>query len=175
MTAVSIRPADAGQTGLLSETGQRLFVQTYGNISGAEDLAAHVEDYFGERAVSAELAKTGVRYFLAWDNGDVAGFLKTRESDIPDAIPAAAATEVQQLYVDANHQRKGIGRLLMDAAVAVARDAGHEGVWLSVWQEAPWAIHFYQDYGFHTVGTTDFWLGKSKYTDFLMWLPVSTG
>ena len=175
MTGVSIRPAGTEQTELLSETGQRLFVQTYGNISGAEDLAAHVEDYFGERAVSAELGKSDVHYFLAWDEADVAGFLKTREIIIPDAIPAGTATEVQQLYVDADHQRKGIGRLLMGEAVALARAAGHDGVWLSVWQEATWAIHFYQDYGFHTVGTTDFWLGKSKYTDFLMWLPVSAG
>ena len=137
-----------------------------GSISGAEDLEIHVEDHFGRRAVLIELGRPDVRYFLASDAGDVAGFLKVRDSDIPDAVPASRATEVQQLYVDADHQRMGIGRLLMDEAVSeVARRRGHEGVWLSVWQEAPWAIHFYQDYGFHTVGTTDFWLGQSKYTD----------
>ena len=57
MTEVTIRQANAEQAALLAETGRRLFVQTYGNISGAEDLAAHVEDYFGEQAIIAEIAK----------------------------------------------------------------------------------------------------------------------
>ena len=175
MSPVTISRADAGQAELLSATGRRLFVQTYGNISGAEDLAAHVDETFGEPAVRAELAKPGVKYFLASDEGDVAGFLKVRVCDVPAVVPAETALEVQQLYVDTDHQRRGIGRSLMSEALNVALESGLEGVWLSVWEEAPWAIHFYQDYGFHTVGTTDFWLGRSKYNDYVMWLPASAG
>lgn len=172
MTDVTISEGIADQAAALAETGQRLFVQTYGNISGAEDLAAHLEDYFSLRVVAAELDNPDVRYFLARDDEDVAGYLKIRRGDVPDAVPASGAVEVQQLYVDADHQRKGIGRLLMDQAVSVAREEALDGVWLSVWEEADWAIHFYQAYGFHTVGTTDFWLGKSHYKDYLMWFPI---
>ena len=172
MIDVEVSEAKPDQVDTLSSTGKRLFVQTYGNISGAEDLAAHVEDYFSLQAVSSELDNPDARYFLAIDGDDVAGFLKIRRGDVPDSVPASQATEVQQLYVDADHQRKGIGRKLMDQAVAVARSDGHDGVWLSVWEEAEWAIHFYQAYGFHTVGTTDFRLGQSVYKDFLMWFPL---
>ena len=172
MTDVVVSEAMADAAGTLAATGQRLFVQTYGNISGAEDLAAHLEDYFSMGAVTAELDNPDVRYFLARDGDAVAGYLKIRRGDVPDAVPASGAIEVQQLYVDGDHQRKGIGRLLMDQAVSVAREGAQEGVWLSVWEEADWAIHFYQAYGFHTVGTTDFWLGKSHYKDYLMWFPL---
>lgn len=172
MTEIAISEAMADVAETIASTGQRLFVQTYGNLSGAEDLAAHLEDYFSLRAVAAELEDPDTRYFLAKDRDEVAGYLKIRCGDVPDAVPASRAVEVQQLYVDADHQRKGIGRLLMDHAVSLAREGAQDGVWLSVWEEAGWAVSFYQAYGFHTVGTTDFWLGKSRYKDYLMWFPV---
>ena len=174
MSSISINAATAADVETLSSNGRRLFVQAYGAISDADDLAAHVEEYFGVDAVAAELGKQGVHYFLATDRDVVAGFMKLRQSEIPDAVPASAATEVQQLYVDANQQRKGIGRQLMDHAVAIAGQRGDEGVWLSVWQEADWAVRFYEAYGFRSVGITDFWLGRSNFTDHVMWLPVDT-
>ena len=174
MTDIRISSSSMADVGVLSSTGRRLFVQAYGEISGAEDLAAHVDEYFSEQAVANEIGKKDVQYFLASDGDDVAGFLKIRRGEIPDAVPASAATEVQQLYVDAVHQRKGIGRLLMDHAITVAKQKSDDGVWLSVWQDADWAISFYEAYGFWIVGTTDFRLGGSSYTDYLMWLPTDS-
>jgi ribosomal protein S18 acetylase RimI-like enzyme len=102
----------------------------------------------------------------------VAGFLKLRHGAIPSQVPLANGIEVQQLYVAPDQQRKGVGRLLSDRSVAVAQEQGADGLWLSVWQEADWAVNFYRAYGYRTVGTADFWLGKSHFTDFLMCLPL---
>lgn len=172
MSDLQIRDAVRGDIESLAITGQRLFIATYGNICGPDDLAAHVDDYFSEGAVARELDRDGVRYLLAMDEQDIVGFLKLRQSDIPRSVPADSAFEVQQLYVSADRQRHGIGRRLMDRAVEIAEQASVQGLWLSVWDEADWAICFYQRCGYHTVGTTDFWLGESHYNDFLMWLPV---
>ena len=74
--------------------------------------------------------------------------------------------------MDAAWQRKGIGRALMDWAVATAREQGRAGLWLSVWQDADWATAFYQRYGFRQVGTAEFWLGRTRFEDDLMWLDL---
>jgi len=169
---IEIRAATKADVEAVSATGRRLFVQAYGNTSGAEDIAAHVEDYFGESAVAVELAEPDVTYLLAMDDDDIAGFMKTRQSAIPDDVPANRALEVQQLYVCASQQRKGIGRLLMDRTVSSAREGGFEGLWLSVWQDADWAVNFYRAYGYQVKGTAVFELGQSRYTDFLMWFPL---
>lgn len=174
MSEIRIREADSGDIENLATTGQRLFIATYGNISGADDLAAHVDDYFSESAVATELERDGVRYMLAMDGDEIAGFLKLRRSSVPKSVPAESALEVQQLYVSPDRQRCGIGRLLMDCAVEIAQEDLVQGLWLSVWEQADWAIRFYQRCGYHTVGTTDFWLGESHYNDFLMWLPAET-
>jgi len=74
--------------------------------------------------------------------------------------------------VDAAWHRKGVGRALMDRAVAAAREQGCAGLWLSVWQDADWATAFYEAYGFRTTGTAEFRLGRTCYEDYLMWLPL---
>jgi len=156
----------------LSEAGGRLFEQAYGGYSSADDLAAHVREYFGRDTVAAELQKPDVRYTIARDGDAIAGFVKMRRGAAPDSIPAADAIEVQQLYVDAAWHRKGVGRALMDRAAAAAREQACEGLWLSVWQHADWATAFYEAYGFRTTGTAEFWLGRTCYKDYLMWLPL---
>lgn len=157
----------------LSAAGEHLFVQAYGSYSPADDLAAHVRDYFGRDNVAAELQKPDVRYAIARNGDAIAGFAKIRRGAAPDTTSAADAIEVQQLYVDAACQRKGVGRALMDWAVAAAREAGVAGLWLSVWQDADWAIAFYEAYGFCRVGTAEFWLGGTRFDDYLMWLDLS--
>ena len=156
----------------LASAGERLFVQAYGKYSRPDDLQLHVEQYFGRENVLAELQKQGVSYTIAYDDDAIAGFIKISRGPTPDSIPAAEAIEVQQLYVDANRQRKGVGRSLMDLAVATARQEGHAGLWLSVWQDADWATGFYEAYGYRRAGTAEFRLGKSLFADHLMWLAL---
>jgi ribosomal protein S18 acetylase RimI-like enzyme len=171
MTSIEIRAGADADIEVLAETGRKLFTAAYGNISGADDLAAHIDDYFSVAAVTSELQREGVQYDLAMDGDDIVGFLKTRRSATPDQVPLSNGIEVQQLYVSQDQQRKGIGRMLTDRAVSIAREQGADGLWLSVWQEADWAVNFYRAYGYRTVGTTVFRLGKSRFTDFLMCLP----
>ena len=173
MTSIEIRAGTDADVEMLAETGRRLFTAAYGNISGADDLAKHVDDYFSATAVASELQRQDVQYHLAMDGDDIVGFLKTRRSAIPDQVPLANGIEVQQLYVSPDQQRKGIGGLLTDRAVSIAREQSADGLWLSVWQDANWAVNFYRAYGYRTVGTADFWLGRSHFTDFLMCLSVT--
>jgi ribosomal protein S18 acetylase RimI-like enzyme len=168
-TGIRFAEASGADAAALSAAGQRLFVQAYGKYSRPDDLAAHVGQFFGHDSVAIELQKPDVGYTLALDGDAIAGFIKIRRGAAPDAVPAAQAIEVQQLYVDAERQRKGIGRMLVDHAVAAARVEGYPGLWLSVWQDADWATGFYEAYGFQKAGTAEFWLGRSRFMDYLMW------
>ena len=164
--------AVAADAAALSTAGERLFVQAYGRYSPADDLAAHVRDYFGRDSVAGELENPDVRYMIARAGDAIAGFVKIRSGYPPETIPCADVLEVQQLYVDTAWQRKGVGRGLMDWAVAAAREQGRAGLWLSVWQDADWATSFYEAYGFHRAGTAEFRLGRTRFEDDLMWLDL---
>ena len=101
-----LRLVDASMSDVdeLSAAGRRFFTQAYGPHSEPDDLVVHVGQYFGRDAVEAELQKAEITYTVALDGDAIAGFIKLRRGPSPEAIPAADAVEVQQLYVDAERQ-----------------------------------------------------------------------
>lgn len=171
---IAIRPAVSTDIDALSAVGMASFEATYGGLSAAADVVAHLDAHFSPDAVVREMALPDRHYLLATVDGEPAGLAKLREGDGPDAIPQSPAIELQQLYVLPDKQRYGIGARLIRAVVDVAANKGAPGVWLSVWQDADWATDFYRKAGFTEVGTAEFRVGKTRYTDFLMWLRVET-
>lgn len=174
MTAsISIREAGVDDVATLSAIGHASFRAAYENWSEPDDLVAHLEDFFSEVAIHAAMGLPGCHYLLAL-NGDVAvGFTKIREGKQPDEIPVALALELHQVYVMPDQQRFGIGGRLIGAARRYAHEQSADGVWLTVWEDAPWAVNCYRKYGFEQVGTMDFKLGRATYNDLVMWRPVT--
>ena len=172
-TNISIREAGVGDVATLSAIGHASFRAAYENWSEPDDLVAHLEDFFSEAAIRAAMGLPGCRYLLALNAGLGIGFIKIRAGAQPVEIPAARALELHQVYVMPDQQRFGIGGRLIDAAVRYAQEQSADGVWLTVWEEAPWAVNCYRKYGFEQVGTMDFKLGQTIYNDLVMWCPVT--
>ena len=82
--------------------------------------------------------------FVAVDGDEVVGRLSVAR----DPHPASAHVADLGLIVAASHRRRGIGKLLLDTAVAWARGAGVRKLELHVF---PWnepAIRLYETFGF---------------------------
>ena len=169
---LKIRFANAADAPELAAIGSRVFWDAYGGTAPDDDIADHVEGYFSESVVRAEISRPDVTYFMASEDGRCAGLVKMRDSDVPALVLADSAVEVQQLYVSMDFQRRGVGALLLDAVVAATRMRGIDGIWLSVWTDADWATKFYFKYGFESRGEIPFMLATTEFIDHLMWLPV---
>lgn len=169
----TVRVATVADARELSRVGTQSFSDAYRGTADDTDIDAHLDHCFSEAAIRREMAQPAVRYFVANRGTTTAGLVKLRNGAVPDQLPVDRAVEVQQLYVASAHQRSGIGGRLMDAAIADARGGQADGVWLSAWTEADWAVSFYRARGFEIVGTVPFLLGRSKFTDYLMWYPFS--
>lgn len=175
MTAtISICAAGPDDAAELSLVGQASFRQAYENWSAPADLEAHLAEFFSESAVRDAMASTGCQFLLAKNGSDAAGYVKVRDSEKPERVPVPRALELQQVYVHPDQQRYGIGGKLLEAARNYAAEQSADGVWLTVWEEATWAVNCYRKYGFEQVGEIDFKLGNTTYNDFLMWLPVTS-
>jgi len=167
-----IREAGVDDVAAISVIGLKSFREAYENTCGPDDLILHLDEFHVEAAVLAQMGSQSNDYLIAENNSRPAGFAKLRESPPSPAAPATRVIELHQLYVLPEQQRYGIGGHLLEAVVNHARDKGAEGVWLSAWEDATWAVNFYRKHGFETVGTTEFRLGKTVYTDLIMWRPV---
>jgi ribosomal protein S18 acetylase RimI-like enzyme len=56
----------------------------------------------------------------------------------------------------------------MRTCLATADDLGCDAIWLGVWERNERAIHFYERWGFVTVGNRQFALGPELQTDLVM-------
>jgi diamine N-acetyltransferase len=63
---------------------------------------------------------------------------------------------------------RGIGKILLDKAITVAREARLVYILLGVWEKNPKAIAFYRKQGFEQFDTHNFVIGDDVQTDFLM-------
>jgi len=172
MGEITIRETDIDDVTVLSAIGHGSFREAYQHHSEPDDLLEHLDAFFSEKAIRAEIVLPGRHYLLAINDGVPAGFVKIRESTRPDDVPASRALELSQVYVTTEQQRYGIGSKLIEAAARFARDKAADGIWLTVWEDAPWAVNCYLKNGFEVVGTADFHLGSSTYNDFVMWRPT---
>ena len=75
--------------------------------------------------ITTEIDSPAVRYLKASEDDLLAGLIKLRDSDVPELLAGKTAIEVQQLYVSVDFQRRGVGALLMDAAIDVARERAY--------------------------------------------------
>ena len=169
---IEIREAVLADVASLSQIGHASFRAAYEEWSESDDLIAHLEEFFSPDAIRGEMELPGHTYLMAIRDEDPVAFVKIRENTRPDEVPATRALELHQVYVLPEQQRFGIGGLLIEAAARYARDKAADGIWLSVWKDATWAVSCYRKYGFDEVGTTEFQLGRTVYSDLLMWRPV---
>jgi ribosomal protein S18 acetylase RimI-like enzyme len=60
---------------------------------------------------------------------------------------------LDELAVAPAHGRRGVGRTLVDEAVAWAGAQGLPAVTLTTFRDVPWNCRYYEKLGFHTVAT----------------------
>lgn len=74
------------------------------------------------------------------DESVIAGFVHVLELD--------GHAHLEQLSVSPEHGRRGYGRKLVEAAMAFARDSGHDRMSLRTFAGVPWNAPFYERLGF---------------------------
>ena len=67
--------------------------------------------------------------------------------DLVDGEP-----HLEEIDVDPAHGRRGVGRALLEAVCAWAREAGHAALSLTTFRDLPWNAPFYERAGFRTLG-----------------------
>ena len=90
------------------------------------------------------------------------GFIRVT-ADSPAPVAGCSDTEISTFYVQPRHHGAGIGKRLLNAACAHARDMQAGSVWLATNAENDPAIGFYLAQGFDHVGETHFRVQDQAY------------
>ena len=158
-------PADAA---LLSELGARTFSETFAVDNTPEDLAAYLATSFSVAQQTAELEDPAATFLIAEIDGSAVGYAKLRYGEPEKGIEGVNPIELVRLYVSREWLGRRVGEQLMRACLDEARKAGHDTIWLGVWERNNRAQAFYRKWDFRTVGEHMFKLGSDLQRDLVM-------
>ena len=164
---VTVRRAALADAATLAELGTATFIDTFGHLYKPEDLQAFLDESHTPVAYAQVLANSHYALWIAEADGRAIGYAQAGPCGLPHADARPADGELKRLYVRAGIQGGGIGRALMDAAMAWLLQDGPRTLWLSVWSENFGAQRFYARYGFEFAGEYEFIVGAQRDHEFM--------
>jgi ribosomal protein S18 acetylase RimI-like enzyme len=169
---IEIRRATEADAKALTDLGRKTFIETFAKDNRQEDMDLYLAETFGEEKQLREICDPYRYIEMAWAGDQAAGFLHLMKSTPDPSVVGSSPIEILRLYVDARWHGKGIGPALMERCIEIAREKGHETLWLGVWERNFRARSFYEKFGFKRIGQHFFYLGKDEQLDWIMVLPV---
>ena len=165
---LTIRRGTPDDAALLSELGARTFTETFAADNTPEDLAAYIATSFNVAQQTAELEDPASTFLIAEVDGHASGYARLHKGEPEKGVEGTNSVELVRLYVLRDWLGRGIGEQLMRACVDEARQAGHDSIWLGVWERNGRAQAFYRKWNFRAVGEHVFPLGLDQQRDILM-------
>ena len=174
---MTIRRAAAADAATLADLGARTFVETFGHLYGADDLQAFLADSHAGATYARVLADPAHALWLAERPGPdgvprAIGYAQAGPCGLPHPEVRPGDGELKRLYLLADAQNGGIGRALMDAAMAWLLRDGPRTLWISVWSENFGAQRFYERHGFSFVAEYEFPVGAQRDREFMYRRPA---
>ncbi len=166
-----IRPALPTDAQALAALGDRLWRETYTGLIPAANIDLHLAATFGLQQQRAELSDPANTTLVLDGAGGLLGYALLRACGPEmgkDPFRFTHPLEVARFYVDRGLHGTGAALTLMTAVLDHATTAGHDGVWLQVWEQNPRALRFYAKAGFTDAGAATFRIGEQVDRDRLL-------
>ena len=163
-----IRPAVMDDIDVLQKLSADTFIETYAAYNTDEDMRLHVSEQFNPEQMMDELSSKENYFFIAFYEGEPAGYIKLRTAKQPPQLEGLKHIELERIYALKQFQGTGLGKLLIQQCVVTVNENNYEILWLGVWKQNEKAIQFYTKCGFTIFGEQVFTLGTDDQSDWLM-------
>lgn len=164
----TLRYATVDDAELIADISRQTFYDTFAAHNTKEDMDLFLGQQFTKGKLMLEVGRRENVFLLAFQQHDVAGYVKLREHIHPSSLPFVPTLEIARLYATEKFIGKGVGNMLMQTSLDIARQKNKQVVWLGVWEKNDRAIAFYKKWGFQKFDETDFLLGNDVQRDWLM-------
>lgn len=169
---IRLRRARVSDLETISELSVSSFTAAFEAVNSPENMASYLQQVFSREVMEAEFSNPNNFFILAEYGEELAGYAKLRSDSEEPCVRVTRAIELERLYTATELIGQGVGALLMQEAIRIARQEHCESLWLGVWEHNTGAIRFYQRQGFLDVGSHAFMLGEDRQIDRIMELPL---
>lgn len=152
----------------LQEISIETFNATFKDQNSPENMTSYLERAFNLEQLENELSTISSEFYFVYFNNEVAGYLKININDAQSEEMCHDSLEIERIYIKNKFQRHGLGKVLFNKALEVAKEHNKKKIWLGVWEKNENAISFYKKMGFIKIGTHSFFMGDEEQTDLIM-------
>ncbi len=173
MSKIEIRKVTIKDLDELQKIGRQTFYETFASGNTEENMSKYLEESFSVAKLTTELSDKNAEFYFATLDNKVIGYLKLNFGQSQTELQDNKAVEIERIYVLKEYHGKGVGQLLLDKAINIARQKKADFVWLGVWEKNLRAINFYKKNGFVEFDKHIFKLGNDEQTDIMMKLKLN--
>ncbi len=173
MSKIEIRKVTIKDLDELQKIGRQTFYETFASGNTEENMSKYLEGSFSVAKLTTELSDKNAEFYFAMLDENVIGYLKINFGQSQTELKNNKAVEIERIYVLKDYHGTGVGQLLLDKAIKIARQKNAEYVWLGVWEKNLRAINFYKKNGFVEFDKHIFKLGNDEQTDIMMKLKLN--
>jgi len=172
MNGIDIKKVTQKELDQLQEIGKLTFFETFSAGNTEENMKKYLEEDFSKEKLNSELSNPNSEFYFAVNGQEIFGYLKLNYGEAQTELNDPHAVEIERIYILKAYQGKGIGPLLFDKAINIAKARKAEYIWLGVWEENLKAINFYKRNGFIEFDKHHFKFGDEEQTDLMMKLKL---
>src|SRR2546428_10343453 len=131
---ISILPAGVSESEIICSLGAKTFSETFADMNNAEDMQLYLEQTFTISKTVSEIKEKGSVFYLAYVDGQIAGYAKLRSSEPPKNLKADRPIEIERIYALKEFIGKGVGKALMKKCIEKAEGKEADVLWLGNWE-----------------------------------------
>ena len=109
-----------------------------------DNLQQEFDEFWNSNILKSELENINSKYIVAKENKQIVGFAGIIVT--PDRV------EITNIVTKKNKRKKGIGTILLDKIIEMAKQTGKDSISLEVNEKNYIAINLYKKFGFEQVG-----------------------
>ena len=169
MTSPILRRARDNDAVLLARLGRETFVETFGHLYPAADLADYLASAYDLDATRLSLADPAqASWVVETPGGGPVGYATAGPCGLPHPEVGTGALELKRIYLLSPAQGSGAGGQLFDAVMDWMAAQSPPDIWIGVWSENLGAQRFYARRGFEKVGEYGFPVGRTVDREFIL-------
>jgi diamine N-acetyltransferase len=169
---ITFRLGTAADAVRLSAFAEGIYRATFSPWNTPEDMDIYCASAFGPDIQLRELREPKMTTLIAEHANEPVAYAQLSNDTSDDCVAGTRPVELRRFYVAARYHGTALARELMSRVIHLAHDAGHDVLWLGVWERNSRAIRFYEKCGFRAVGDHLFWMGNDRQRDLVMSLRV---
>lgn len=172
MEGIAFQACTINDCNVLTQIGIRTFREAYEPVEDPVQFQIYIDEAYDEDKISLELQNPESGHFFLKKENEIAGYLKVNIGESQTEEMGEEYLEVQRIYLLKKFYRQGLGTVLIQKAIELAKQKGKTKIWLGVWEENHRALSFYRNMGFVKTGSHAFFVGNMEEIDFIMELEV---